>query len=225
MKGDELEVRGEDLVQLVQSEPFRANLAKAARHTARTGYESGFTVYQDLESGEIVHSGLMKGAPDSIVQPSYATWARENLERPSAHGYELMTVHFHPATLEQPLDISAEDCGALDSPFPSDNLRPILGVGATDGSRGYVVFLQRAREASLCHGTAPYRAIDELADACEAELHWRDSQDDWVKSLAIPGAVRSGLLSFDLSQHHYAILGDPSFLRAFSYRTSVTPPM
>lgn len=190
-----IEITGRDLVELVTSASFQLNLARAARYTARTGHESGFSEYMDVEERATYSTDVIKGAPAHIDIPPYQEWAAAERGKANAKGFDLLKLHFHTYDPRfQPLGLSESDFYALENrPFDGFDVRTIAAIGRVGGQKGELVLLQRTCQDLAFGGSL----AEQLEDTAAAESAY-GTLDQFVRALEIPGFTQADILRFSL---------------------------
>ncbi len=153
---------GSELVDLVKSREFRSRLAEAARITMRTGYESGFRHYLDLDANKRYWTPVFKGERDELPSQRYSDWKSHTIPSwPADRCVELLTFHTHPDA-DRELGLSYDDLRLIldgDSDF---DLRPLIAIaGVTESTSAHLLLLRRTCDHERALGLLPV-ILDEM---------------------------------------------------------------
>lgn len=215
MKFDQVIVRPDELVEQFTSLKFRTLLAKAARTTMRTGYETSLALYQNARTRNYEWEDVRVGGTDCAQRTDDIDLS---FGRDENH-FRVFDLHFHPGTGRYASRPSVGDLETLNAEGNPFETRPILGIGFVDRYRaGHVSLFQRTFTGRLQHEDGIVEQVLETYDRAIASQEPNDT-GDILRTLEIPGVLKTGLVRFadTRGDHAMATILNPDELPRFAY--------
>lgn len=222
------EVRGEDLVEIVKSDEFRSRLAEAARTCVRTGCETGFAVYREVQPQRDHWTPVFQGDEYTIPAGTFVDW---QMKRGLLHTVSdtLIKVHFHPHCYEDDHGISLQDLLGIFSGEFGLETRPIAAVAIVDEalSDGYMFLMQRDFDGGFDENPNPHAMRLDNEQRHYFYWHYIDGfRDTWkdedCADFSIPGCGKGKRMHFSVPRSsQLAHIHDPEVAAHFAYQFKV----